>query len=226
MNRFLKEILHTVIVILIAAIIEMYIINGNYWLKWLEMGDAKQNLHYTLEDAELLNWDTSGEKPVTMFDPIILINDIDTTIDTICIKVNAQGDIPYIDIFYINDEHKIPDYDNLIKVQPPFEYDNIVIDVNQYINLLRIDLGDFEGLVVQDFELIINENVFSFSLVRMIAIIMIYYATVFLFKLQDTPKYMVSESQQETNNVKFNLLYIVSPVILVAIIVIGLLILI
>ncbi len=221
MSGLLKELRRAVIVLLTAAFIEIYFINGDFWLLYLNKS-VKQNICVGLNETELLNWNTDGGTLVSMPDPIILVNDINTEVKTVSIKVDAEGDIPYVDMFYINDEHTVPANENLIKTYGPFKDGKLEVDINEYAEILRIDLADAEGLELNNIDIVINENFFSFSFARFFAIIILYYAAVFLFGLQRSPDYNIFEDGQKENPSgirKFNIGYIAAAAVIAVLLV-------
>lgn len=102
--------------------------------------------------------------------------------------------VPYIQVFYTNNENENFNGELIIEYGQPV-VGEVEIGINQYVKDLRIDLGDEEGIILDDIKMIINPINFNFSVSRIIAMISIYFLSAGLFYLQKNPDYNINEGK-------------------------------
>ena len=76
------------------------------------------------------------------------------------------------------------------------------MSIKDYITDLRIDLGDEKGTILNDLSVIINPIEFRFSIAIVVAVLLIYVATRFLFYLQKSPNYGIEVYEYEKDNIR------------------------
>lgn len=182
-----------IMVLIIVCCIEVFGINFFNTLSLVDISIEK-NIEYTLQDVQTVNWDQENEYLISQYDPNLIIGDIDTFIKKIKLDINSNQEIPYIQVFYTNNENENFNGELLVEYSQPV-VGEVEMTINQYVKDLRIDLGDEEGMILDDIKVIINPTSFNFSISRVIAMILIYFLFVGLFYLQKNPDYNINEGK-------------------------------
>ena len=173
-----------IFVIFFACIIELGVINFTNIIGLLS--NENNNIVYDMSSIETNNYDVDDEGIVSKFDPMIIIKDINSNVKKFKIELNSNEEIPYIDIFYTNND--LPVFNEQLIVHYTNPVHNIAyIKLNKYVKDLRVDLGDNAGVRINNIKIIINPYKVDFSISRVIAMIMIYYTANTLLKLQKNP---------------------------------------
>jgi len=176
-------------IVIVALIIELLVFNFFNVIHLLDKG-LEKNKEYTLEQMEIMNWERSGNDIISGLDPMIIVDDVATVVKEINIECEVNNVIPYIDVFYTNNTYDQFNGELLIHHKQPTNT-TATIKINQYVKDLRIDLGDEAGLKLSNIKVIINPTKIDFSLSRVIAMILIYFASIGLFYLQKNPEYKI-----------------------------------
>lgn len=184
-----------ILALIISCCIELFVINFSNVVNVLDTTTEKNKV-FTLDDMSLVNWNEENGYIISENDPNFIIKNVNTDIKKIKISANVNRVIPYIDIFYTNQEEEEYNGDLLIKYSNEIEK-NVEIDINQYVKDLRIDLGDEEGMILEDIEVVINPIKVNISISRIIAMFLIYLSFVGLFYLQKNPDYNINEIKGE-----------------------------
>ncbi|MBO5192988.1 MAG: hypothetical protein J6C22_18675 [Bacteroides sp.] len=191
MKKVVLIVIRIMVVAVIAALIEVFVINMPFFIKSVD-SSVKRNIMISTDDFTYYNWIQVNGEYVSEFDPIIVYENINTYVESVKIYVDYEGSIPYTDIFYINEDYPIPCEQTCLhnesELTCPAE---INVDLGVEVNGLRIDLGDEAGLKLNSINVIVNENTLTFSWARFIAINMIYWIASFLFAAQRPPKYNI-----------------------------------
>lgn len=176
--------------LLAVVAISLFIEVGMHWKEYIFLmnSDYQKNVVYEQSEIEYLGWREEGHCLVSEFDSIFYIEELDMNLHNIRIEIQSDQTIPYTEVFYTNEEYPVITGELRILEQQAFK-DFIVIDVDSYVKDIRIDLSDLEGIRIENIRLIFNYVKPDFSFVRVIAINLIYWAYVFLFRLQRPPKY-------------------------------------
>ncbi|WP_407306646.1 hypothetical protein [Desulfosporosinus sp. SB140] len=175
------------IVLTVALLLEFGVFNFDF-ISAKVNPNKKYNLTYTMEKMQAVNWTKQDNTLVSRFDPNLIIPSINTMVNKVNITVDADKSISNVVLFYTNNKHinfsaesMITDNETLVTTT--------TIDLNQQVKDLRIDLGDNPGLVLKKITVIINPIKFNFSISRIIAILLMYLATIGLSALQKGPDY-------------------------------------
>ena len=200
--RYSKNIVTLTIQLLVIAIlascVQALLLNWTSIMLKFDQTIPKDQV-YSLSDSEKANWETSGTKLLSLEDPMLVYANINCYVEQIVLSLDAETDIPYIDVFYINQEH--PQYgDQVLRIENPEE--KITVSIKDYITDLRIDLGDEKGTILNDLSVIINPIEFRFSIAIVVAVLLIYVATRFLFYLQKSPNYGIEVYEYEKDNIR------------------------
>lgn len=181
-----------VLVLFISILLELFIFNYTFFLNRFSYNVDNENVVYSKNQIETINWKKNANGTwESQLDPIIIINDINMDVRNITIKVDANKEIPYIDIFYKEKFIQKEDNNEVYKrYEGPFNSVE-TIRINDYIESIRIDLGDDQGLNINDIVFIFNDFSIKFSIARIIAINMIYWGALILFMAQTPPKYNI-----------------------------------
>lgn len=190
MKKAFKYIWRILIVALVSALIESFVFNIDYFIVKAK-SDSRVNIVLKTEDFTVYNWDADNGKMVSMYDPILAVEDFNGYIDTIKIQLLVDGYLPYVDVYYSNEENPVMGEDTQFRLAELCEDGSYYVRVDKYVEELRIDLGDEAGLILDDISVLINENVFSFSLARFVTMNLIYWFAVLLFAAQRLPKYNI-----------------------------------
>lgn len=181
-----------VLVLLISILLELIIFNYTFFLNSFFYNVGSENVIYSKNQMETINWKKNENGTwISEIDPMIIINDINMDVKNITIKVASNKEIPYIDIFYKGESIQKEDNNEIYKrYEGPFNSAR-TIKINDYIENIRIDLGDEQGLNVDDVVFIFNDFSIKFSVARIIAMNMIYWGALILFMAQTPPKYNI-----------------------------------
>lgn len=183
----LKKFLKIILLIIFALTLELGYFNLNYFISYLNK-NQNNNIRYSLNDVTFNNWERLNEKEyISYTDSNIIIENLDTYVDEVYIEYNVNTQIPVIDVFYTIDNNQYFTADNMITINNP--NDKLTMNINKYVASLRVDLSDLEGLIIDEFTIIINPIELKFNIYRVIAMIMIYVSFKSLFLLQKNPKY-------------------------------------
>lgn len=180
-----------VIVLTLIFSIELIFFNFNN-LANLSNSSINKNVVYNSESIEFLNWNKENKFYVSNNDPIMVINNINMEVTDIIVSIKGEGIVPYVDIFSIKASNINLSEDDLIRIPILIEgrfSRNIRVNVDEYIGDLRIDLAEESGVELEDISVIINPSIIFISYARIIAMILIYITSKFLFSLQKNPKY-------------------------------------
>jgi len=190
-----KGMLRFCVVALAAVAIELVFFQGLNIVKLLWPG-YQANILLSLDDFEIANWVRREDGTLESgLDPILVTGRLDARVDVIEVTALASKQIPYIDIFYINEEH--PQYGELHLHNELKDGNSSVFTLDDDVDNLRIDLGDDAGVILRELTVRINPVEFRPSLSRIIAVILIYWSGVFLFSLQKMPDYHLNEGVDE-----------------------------
>lgn len=193
-----KMIIRVLITVLISVAIEFVVFQGPRVWK-LYKPDSNANQVYYLDSFEAANWEVESDGTlVSLADPMLVLEINNQDIDMLKIQVDASGIIPYVDIFYINDRY--PNYGDRHTHYEDLQNNQATIELDDYVQALRIDLGDDPGLRLKEMRVTLNPVSIDVSLSRIIAMIAIYWCGVFLFSLQKMPDYgldRIAETERE-----------------------------
>lgn len=187
-----KKIKKIIFVIIFAVAVELLIFNFNYVLASLT--PQSNNLRYSLDQIQTINWQRNGDTLVSEYDPILIIPNLNMKVRTIRIIVEASKPIRNVVVFYNNDQFPVFSEKTLISNTEPL-VKSTTITLNQRVNDVRIDLGDEAGLTIKDITVIINPIDFDFSFSRIIAIILMYLSIIGLSVLQKAPAYQLEAGE-------------------------------
>ena len=164
-------------------------------VKYMLNDSLQRNRRYTLSASEKINW-TAGSLPIySEKDPILVFPHLNCYVENISLEMILEPEIPYIDVFYINEEH--PKYgDTVLRIENPDL--NTTVAIDDMVSDLRIDLGDDAGITLSAFSVIVNPVKLKFSWSIVAAVELIYWCGKFLFFLQRTPEY---DLQKDTPDV-------------------------
>lgn len=184
----LKKIL---IVIIFAFLIELIIFN--YVEVKNELNSSVQkNIVYNIKDIKKVNWSVKNRKLISNLDPILELENLNTEVKNINIQLKGKNDIPYIDLFWTEEKNEVFNADKINRINTNIKgsfNQEIKIELNKQVEDLRIDLGDNPGLELDEIKIIINYSHIRLNYARIIAMLLIYVTSKFLFSLQQNPKY-------------------------------------
>lgn len=180
-------------VLFIACCIEVFGINFSNILS-LADNSVEKNREYSLQDMQAVNWKQEDGHLISQYDPNLIVEDVDTFIKKMKLKISSNQEIPYIQVFYTNNENENFNGELLVEYGQPVK-EEVEISLDQHVNNLRIDLGDEEGMMLDDIKVVINPVNFNFSISRIVAMILIYVLSIGLFYLQKNPDYNINEGK-------------------------------
>lgn len=184
------HIIKLLFIIAAASISELVLWNWSNW-SFLMDDTAEKNVVYTMKDFQMQNWMKLNGQNTSCNDPILLREGIDGFVRQVRIVMDVDPQPPYIQVYYTNIAH--PNYDGVAVVTAQPFYDDIVIDINDDIQNLRIDLGDDPGIVLRAITVTVNPLEIDFSVAIVVAVALIYLGGKFLFYLQRSPDYGLSD---------------------------------
>ena len=175
-------------VIAIAVLLEFLVFNFSNVFMLLDP-NLEKNVSYTLDNMDTINWEKNDETLVSGLDPMLILSGINQEVRSVEISVDADQSIKSSTIFYINNQVKYFSEQGMVIAKG--EQGKVSAPINKYVKDLRIDLVENAGLVLYKITVIINPAKIQISFYRIITIILIYFATIGLFKLQKSPDYQI-----------------------------------
>lgn len=183
-----------IMVLIVACCIEIFGINFFHILNVFD-NSVEKNIEYTLQDMQKVNWSQGVPYLISKYDPNLIIENVNVFTKKIKLDISSNQEIPYIQVFYTNNENENFNEKLLVEYEQPV-VGEIEISINQYVKDLRIDLGDEEGVILDNINVIINPTDFNFSISRVVAMILIYFLSIGLFYLQKNPEYNVNQLKE------------------------------
>lgn len=181
----LKMAIRLVAIACITATVELLLLNLGEW-KMLIDPDLERNREYTLADCTKMNWKTVNGVLQSAGDPMLILDNVGCYVERILIKTELSPDIPYIDLFYTNENYA--QYgDVVLRAEKPGSEE--IVAIRDRVLDLRIDLGDDPGTELREFSVVVNPAQIQFSIPIVIAVLLIYLTAKFLFSLQKAPDY-------------------------------------
>lgn len=153
---------------------------------------------YSLSQMEPVNWVKTGNTLVSGLDPMLQISGVDCFAKTLTIQFNTDSSVESVTIFYTNDQNDIFN-GNAMLVRTGTISGLCMFDANVNVKDLRVDLGDMAGTVLNEATVIVNDDSFDFSISRVVAVVLIYFAAVFLFSIQKMPDYHLEKITYKGN---------------------------
>lgn len=151
----------------------------------------------TLDDFELVNWSEDGNDGyISLPDPMFIKEGLKTNIGDMDITVDTNDTIYGTTVFFTEKEGETFNSDNII-TEGSCENSTLTVKLNRYVNDLRIDPCEAEGIHINNITVILNPDRLSFSFSRFFAVIILYFATAFLFRLQKRPDYTELENNSD-----------------------------
>ena len=175
------------IVLAVALLLEFGVFNFGYLLAMVN-SNAQNNLTYTMEQMEVVNWIKKDNTLISGLDPNLVIPKINTMVKKVEITVDADKPISNVVLFYTNDQHSNFSAETMI-LGPKTMATTTTTTLNQQVENLRIDLGDDADLTLKKITVIVNPLKSDFSISRIVAILLMYLATIGLSALQKGPDY-------------------------------------
>lgn len=191
----IKKIIGFLKVLLIATIIEVVLFDLSdimYYMKNYQQLISNEVL--SMSSAMLINWDSSDEGYISKEDPMIVYEGLNTKLQNIQIQIISDSELKEaITVFYMSDansELRIASSAGLI--------DNTAnIRISEDVYSLRIDLGESAGFRLNDCLITLNSTEAHFSFSRIVAMLIVYYVTGLLFRLQKSPEYKLGIDESE-----------------------------
>ena len=188
-----KNIIRFFIVLLLSAVIEIVVFQGANILKQYKYGDTANQV-YHLDAFEVYNWEEQPDGSwLSLHDPMLFLELENRNVDVLRLQTEVLRNIPYVDIFYINDQ--FANYGDVYQSCETTSDDSIVIAIGDQVDTLRIDLGDDAGISLNELTVTINPVSVGFSVSRVIAMLVIYWGTFGLSLLQKSPDYGITEKE-------------------------------
>ena len=142
---------------------------------------------YSLSQMGPVNWTKTGNTLVSGLDPMLIISGVDCYVETLTVQFNTDTSVESVTIYYTDDKNVLKTSTKLLKSGTIYGPCRFNADVN--VKDIRVDLGENSGTVLHDATVIVNDNSFHFSISRVVAVVLIYYAATFLFSIQKMPDY-------------------------------------
>lgn len=158
----------------------------------------KQSYKYSMDELTFVNWEEKDGVLVSGIDPMIIKNDLSIAAETVTIRLHAEPQPENYDIFYTIDSNEQLSADRMLSLTGMTGEDTI--DIDKHIAAIRIDPGDEAGRKLYDISIIFNEVSWNISISRIIAMLVIWWGTKGLLKLQESPDYDIGETSE--NHIK------------------------
>lgn len=180
-----KSIVQAIILVVLVAILQIILLNLDYW-KYEFSDNSISNITYELGDFEAANWQVTETALLSEKDPILVLPNISCNVDRIMIETQLTPTIPYLEVFYVNDVHT--QYGEVI-IHEDNPKECTIVEIGDTVRDLRIDLGDDPGTKLDSIKVTVNPEEFQFSISILVAVVIIYFCSKYLFGLQKAPDY-------------------------------------
>lgn len=182
-KKIRRNLLELGFVGILAIALECFVFNFDYVRSLMDTSKT-YNVRYTLEDFEKVNWTAENNLLISAPDPQMILNSVDMETDSVLITFSIDaGVLPAITLFYSNENVPVINGE-LMAQSTKINPGGTEIKIGDYINTLRIDMGEEPGLVLRDMQILINPAVSRFSLSRIVAVLFIYLIAKGLFAMQ------------------------------------------
>lgn len=181
-----------IITVIFAVLVELAVFQGEDIWKNIDPSFSANHV-YGISDFERVNWIEQDDGSLLSDpDPMLVLMECNFYTDEIYIEADAVPELPFVDIFYTNETYKVfgEKYLHIEDV----ESNCATITINDNIQSLRIDLGDYPNYILTGLKVVINPAEIDPSISRILAMILIYWCGAFLFSLQKMPDYHLGES--------------------------------
>ncbi len=181
----IKKLLKIICSIAIVFLIEVLCFNFSVILAKLK---GIETLTLQSDDLEYLNWDTieDGTK-ISLSDPMIYKENLSLDISNMVLILDVQPQPAFYTIFYTTEEGEDFSAEKMIVVESG--QGEVEIPISGAVKKLRIDPGEEAGLVMRDITLKINDISWNISFARIIAMLLVFWGTAWLMRLQSPPDY-------------------------------------
>ncbi len=172
-----------IIVFLAAIVFEFGWCQRSAWLLMLNKNTPK-DIYYELSEMEFVNWEKTANGYISLDDPIIYI----PTNPLFLFNVEFRADVspkPASSVLYYTDKN------GAVKTEESSIHNGLLkYSIGKPVSaVLRVDIGEHAGLVLNNAEAIINSTTVRPSVSRIIAVILIYMSGSLLFRIQRMPDY-------------------------------------
>lgn len=174
----------------VGILLECSVFNFNYWEKTFHKNESQVELN--LESAALINWEHDGEIPVSGGDAHVIWTDLKNSVTDLSIYYSVDELPDYLCIYYntknANDVAQAVEFE----VGTP-KAGTVTFSIGDEISMLRVDLGNQPGVALRSLHVTLNPRTFSFSVSRVVAIVLMALLAEFLFSLQKMPDYKLND---------------------------------
>lgn len=174
----------------IGILLECSVFNFDYWNKTFRRNEMQVELD--VETAALINWECSGASPVSREDAHIIWADLSNYVADLSIHYSVDRLPGFLCIYYNTEDAN--DVAQAVEFGIDTQLDGTVtFAIGDEISMLRVDLGNQPGIVLNSLYVTLNPRAFSFSISRVVAIVLIAVLAEFLFSLQKMPDYKLDD---------------------------------
>ena len=185
--RYRASIWKTLLIGAIAGIaLELFVFNFRFFRQFLVTG-VQEDVPFSAEEMEFLNWTQTQDGHVSGMDPIIAIFSVDRYVQSVRLTLDMSEDTVPMNIFYTTEEGEVFTGEKMIAASAANGENTVEVGV--YVRDLRIDLGETEGLLLRGIDLVLIGNELDFSVARAVAVLVIVAMERLLFSLQRSPGY-------------------------------------
>lgn len=199
-KKLLKAIVRGLVVLLFAILLETAVFNFK-WLSELLTGQ-EAGPSYTLDDMKLVNWDKAPEGVLSLPDPMLVMEHVDSPVHVMEVTISASQEITNVQLFYTESQEEMFSGDKTI-VYTNLTGNQFTLELNQTVSGIRLDLGEDAGLVLTGITVLIDPLTrFNFSIAHIVAVLLIYIFASSLNHLQKGPNYsqMLKKAKEEHGN--------------------------
>jgi hypothetical protein len=171
-------------------IFEVFIFNKTYWI--MKFSGIPTNCIFHLSDFEQFGWSRVNNTLVSNGGQNLILRNVDKIVRSITVQSDIKPVPSYVLLFYTTEAGEAFSNSKSILID-----EKEALTTNIAVHDLRLDLGNETGLSLSKLTLVINQCIFKISLSRVIAIILIFYISRFLYSLQNTPAYKLDLKKVE-----------------------------
>ena len=185
----MRQIRRVIISGVVAILVELLVFNFSAIMNQISGNEV---IFFSAKDFRYQNWQQQEDgSKVSLADPVLYIDGLSAKVKTLTIRANMDVLPSSYTIFYTTEPTEVFSAEKMIVVEA--KSDEVEISLGQRVCALLVDLGDEAGVVLRDISLTLNDVGWDFSAARVIAMLIVYWGTIGLMRLQKSADYGIDE---------------------------------
>lgn len=191
----MKKMRKVIITILVSLLLELGCFNYKPMANFLQ---GRKSLTFSENDFTYVNWEEKDGARVSLVDPMIIKDNLSIFAETVTIRMKTEPEPGEYVVFYTTDKDEAFSADKMIYVGDIS--DEVVVQLNQSIAAIRVDPGDEAGRRLIEVSFSFNEAEWDVSVARIVAMLVVWWGTTGLMKLQRAPDYGIEEKDDSSQD--------------------------